>query len=987
MKHTFLLFLILVFGSWQLIGQEVTVTGTVTDAQQGTTLPGVNIVIKGTIKGTVTDLNGNYTIQATPNDVLQYSFVGYQSIDTLVGNQTVINVALKPTTAYLDEVVVVGYGQLLKSQVVGAVSKIQGDKITKDPVLTASQALQGKTAGVRVIASGKPGVQSQVRIRGVSSINGDANPLYVVDGVLTKDITNIKTEDIKSVEVLKDAASQAIYGSRAGNGVVIITTKSGTKGKMKVSFDSYVGFRNMTSKVKMADALTYAVYTNEARAYDGQPPLFATDTLRYNTDWFDAVTRKGLIDNYTLSISGGTDKVTYYFSGGFFTDNGIIKGDDYSRYAFRLANDFQPVDYIKLGYNLNLNVSKNNSKPNVFGAAYRMAPTAPVRYPDGTYGFLSALSVANPVAELNYTDNTINQQRLLGNAYIEIKPVDWVTLRSSYNFDRYHNNGTNYLPEFNIWSGQQNIESDLTKDVSKGYYWIFDNNVNIDKKFLQDHEVNVTLGYSTEENTSDWRNIHAIGVPDQPNLWYFTQGDKNSIEVYDGGDHFTREGVYSRLTYTFKNRYSLSGSLRRDGSSKFPVNQKWGTFYSLGATWIVTQENFMQSQNIFNELKLRGSYGKVGNDDVSSSLAVLQGVTILSNYYAFGGNSFDPVQAITFNQIKDAKASWEPTTGYDLGLEFLTLNRHLSGDVAVYNKLSNIYVNVSLPATVGDADGTVFSQAVDVRNKGAELSLNWSDKTSKTFSYYIGGNLTWNSNNVENVDGNLELEGGSLGNGEVVTKTVQGQPIASFWVYQVDGIYQSQEEIDNTPHFTGAMPGDFIYRDVNGDGELSALDRVFVGSYQPKFYYGINAGFTWKQIDFSVDCYGNAGNKVYNGKKGVRFGNDNIEESRATNRWTPDNPNASQPRASNEIPKPSTYFVESGDFFRINNVTLGYSFPVQSIGLSKLRVYVTAQNPLIFKKYSGFTPELPSSDVLNSGVELNIYPVSSAYLVGVNVSF
>ncbi|NCU36608.1 TonB-dependent receptor [Candidatus Falkowbacteria bacterium] len=985
MKSKLLLLLMLIAGFTSAWAQQKTVTGTVTDNADGTTLPGVNVLIQGTFTGTVTDVNGFYTIQAAPDDVLEFSFIGYEKQEQLVGSQSVINVALSPVTTFLDQVIVVGYGQLLKSQVVGAITKVDGGKIAREPVLTAAQALQGKSAGVQVISTGKPGDQPQVRVRGITSVTADGNPIYVVDGMITTDITNINSSDIQSMEVLKDAASQAIYGSRAGNGVILITTKSGKAGKMKVNFDSYVGFRQMTNKVKMADANLYANYTNEARAYDGQNPLFDPDTLKYNTDWFDEVSRSGLMNNYNLSISGGSDKITYYFSAGYFVDNGIIEGNDYTRYVFRLANDFKPADFIKLGYNLNINVSKNDNKPNVFDDAYRMAPTAPVQYPNGNWGYLQALSVANPVAQLHYTNDIFKQQRLLGNVYAELKPVDGLTLRSSFNFDRYNNDGTNYVPEYFIWSGQKNDISDLTISTGKGFYWIFDNNVNYTKTFALRHQINVTAGYSAEQDKYSSLYGNVKDVPDQSNLWYIGQGDLTTATSGSSGNLYTRAAVYGRATYTFSSRYTLSGSLRRDGSSNFPVNEKWGTFWSAGATWIVTQESFMENQTFFDEIKLRGSYGKIGQDNIRN-LGVLTGVTILSNYYAFGGQSGTPQQAITFDQIKDAQATWEPTTGYDIGLEFLILNRRLRGDIGYYNKLSNNYVSITLPSAVGDADRTVFSQAADVRNKGVEIALNWNDKIADDFTYFVGGNITFNNNNVESVDGNLQLRGGSLGNGEIVTYTVEGEPIGSFWVYQTEGIYRTQEEIDATPHFTGTKPGDLIYADVNGDGTLSELDRVFAGSYQPKFYYGISAGINWKQLDFSVDCYGNGGNKVYNGKKGLRFGNDNIEEERAANRWSPDNPNGTEPRASNSIPKPSTYFVESGSFFRINNVTLGYTLPLTKWKMNSLRFYVTAQNPVIFTNYSGFTPELPGSNT-SSGIELNIYPVTSAYLFGINVQF
>jgi TonB-linked SusC/RagA family outer membrane protein len=966
--------------------QVHSVTGTVTNAKDGTTLPGVNIMIKGTYTGTATDPDGKYSINVTgKDDILSFSFIGYQTQEVQVDDKTVINVALEPVATYLSEVVIVGYGQLLKSQVVGAISKIKGSDISKEPFVTAAQGLQGEAPGIQVIGSGSPGSQPQVRIRGVTSITGDANPIYVVDGVITDDITNINTSDIQSVEVLKDASSQAIYGSRAGNGVIIITTKNGVAGKMKVNFDSYVGFRTMTSKVKMADAKTYAAFTNEARGYDNQPPLFDLDTLKYNTDWFKEVTRKGLMNNYNLSIDGGTEKMTYYFSAGYFVDNGIIKGNDYSRYVIRLKNDYNPLKWLELGYTLNLDIAKTNNKPDVFEDAYRMAPTAPVKYPNGDYGYLAALSVANPVAKLAYTNDITRQLRLQGNVFGVLTPVKGLTLRSSFNFDQHNDDNTNYSPEYYVWSGQQHAVSELTLTNDHQFYYIADNHINYHQTLAKLHEINVTVGFSAERDKSGFLEGYVKDVPDQSNLWYIDQGDLTTATSNSGGSLLTRESYYGRLTYTFHQRYSLSGSLRRDGSSNFPVGEKWGTFYSVGGTWLLTEENFLQNQNIFDELKIRLNYGKVGNDNVSG-LAVLTGVTIQSFYYDFGGNAIQPVQAITFDQIKDATATWEPTTGVDAGIDFVILKNRLNGEISYYNKLTNAYVNVTVPSTVGDADQTVYSRAADVRNKGIEVGLHWSDKTPAAFSYYVGGNVTFNKNNVEHVNGNLQLKGGGLGNGEITTYTVVGQPIGSFWVYQVEGIYQNTGEIDATPHFTGAKPGDFRYKDVNGDGVLNDNDRIFAGSYQPKMYFAVNAGFNWKNIDFSVDCYGNVGNKIFNGKKAVRFGNDNIEESRAVNRWTPTNPNGTEPRASNSIPKPSTYFVESGTFFRFNNITLGYSIPTDKLPISKLRFYASAQNPLIFKKYSGFTPELPG-DAISSGIELFIYPVTAAYLFGVNFSF
>jgi TonB-linked SusC/RagA family outer membrane protein len=967
---------------------KVTVSGTIISGEDNTPLPMATVQVKGTPQGVVTDADGKYYLPDIPADAtLVYSYVGMVTVEQAVGGRSIIDITLSPDVKQLEKVVVIGYGTAKKSQIVGSISKVTNEEITKQPVLTAVQGLQGKTAGVQIISSGEPGTQSQVRIRGTNTVTADANPIYVVDGVIVPDITNINTNDIESIEVLKDAASQAIYGSRAANGVVLVTTKAGKAGKMMVNFDSYVGFRSMTSKVKMADARTYAQFTNEARAYDGQPPMFDVDTLKYNTDWFDAITRKGIVQNYSLNVSGGSEKTAYYFSGDYFVDEGILKGNSYKRFVIRNSNDYRITRFLTFGHTVNFTFTDNNIKPNVFTDAYRIGSTAPVKYPDGRYGYVTGLSVANPVARLDYTHNFAKNYRLQGNAYLELKPFKSLTVRSSINFNRPESQETDYVPKYYVSSTQQTSNSVLSISRSNSLFYIFDNNATYSNTFFDVHEVKITLGYSAEHEKGNAFGGSRQDVPDQPNLWYLDQGDPNTANNYNNGYIKQRASFYGRLTYTYNNKYNVSGVLRRDGSSLFPPNEKWGTFYSAGASWIISREGFMENQHIFDELKLRASWGKIGNDNIPYGSGILTSVTT-TGPYNFGGNSYPVSQGITFDQIKDATVTWESTEGVDMGVEFGVLGNKLNGEVAYYSKLTTAYVPTKITSPAGDADNEVISQAADVRNKGVEIMLNWRQRLNASFSYHVGFNITLNKNNVEKVRGGLQLKDGGLGNGHITTYTVEGQPIGSFWVYKAVGIYQSQEEIDGTPHLTGMKPGDLKLADVNNDGVMDERDRIFVGSYQPKTFYGINLGFEWKQLDFSVDCYGNAGNKIFNGKKAVRFGNDNIEEARARDRWSPENPNGSQPRASNAIPAPSTYFIESGDFFRINNITMGYTLPANNwrLGIATFRIFASAQNPLILKKYSGFTPELPGS-ATSSGIELGIYPVFSTYMVGINLSF
>ncbi|UAY55161.1 SusC/RagA family TonB-linked outer membrane protein [Arachidicoccus terrestris] len=965
------------------ISQQI-YSGQVTDSVTGAPLSSASITLLSTGKGAISDSLGQFSIEGKAGDQLSVSSIGYSGTTLRLGDQSHLLIRLSPSAGTLDEVVIIGYGTARRSQVVGSVAQVDGEEIAARPVLSAAQGIQGKVPGVQITASGAPGSQPQVRVRGVGSVLGNANPIYVVDGVITDDITNINNNDIASVQVLKDASAQAIYGSRAGNGVVIVTTKSGRSGKMRISLNAYTGFKTPTSKVALADARTYAAFTNAARTYDNKPLAFDLDTIGATTNWFDKITRKGLIQNYELNVSGGSEKVTYYFGGSVFKDQGIIPGEDYTRAAFRINNEYRLAPFFKLGHNLNVSAYNMNNKPTEFDDAYRMAPTVPVRFANGNYGFTDLLNVGNPVAKLDLTHDRSKQLRLQGNVFAELTPVNGLTLRSSYNFDYHNNNQKIYVPVYNIWSGMKNDVSNLTQNNDNSFYYIIDNNATYNKTFNGVHEINATIGYSSEKvRDNSWMGT-IQNVPADPNLWYLDQGDNNA-DVHSSGAILTRASAYSRLIYTYDRRYIFNGSLRRDGSSSFPTENQYGTFYSIGGAWVVSEEKFMENQHLFNSLKLRAGYGKVGNDITIANLRILNEISLQKKYYGFGGPDDPAQQAWTFDQIKDAAVSWETTTGTDLGLEFSMLQNKLSGDVSYYNKLTHAFIPVTVPTTYGDADKTVYSQAADVRNKGIEFDLNWKDHINKDFSYHLGFNMTFNKNVVDHVDGSLQLKGGSLGNGEIVTYTVEGQPIGSFWVLQTDGIYKSQDQIDGSAHIEGTQPGDFRYVDQNGDGLINDNDRIFAGSYQPKFYYGVNGGLNWKGLDFSFDLYGNNGNKIYNGKKAVRFGNEQIEASRARDMWSADNPDGTQPRASNAVPKPSTYFVESGNFLRVNNITLGYTVPhTERWHIKSLRVFASADNPVIWKKYSGYTPELPGN-ALSSGIELSIYPVTATYLLGVNI--
>ncbi len=953
--------------------------------EAGLPIIGLTIQVKNTDKVTITDLDGNYSIDADENDILVFDYLGYITQEVTVGSNSEINVTMAPDNVELDQVVVVAYGTQKKRAVTGAISSVKGEELSKQPLLTAVQGIQGLAPGIRVVGSSQPGAQPRVTIRGLGTILTDENPLYVVDGILTDNITNINTSDIVSVDVLKDG-SAAMYGSRSANGVILITTSKGMKGKPKFSIDTYTGFRQMNNLVKMADRSQYLAYTNEARAYDGAGPIETFDT-KSNTDWFKEITQNGVIRNINLNVNGGSDQLSYLFSVGYLKDEGVIKGADFNRLTLRSNNEFKVSKNFKIGNTLSVGLINSENKSNgIFTDAYRASPAAPVR--DGKkYGFQPGLSAAgNPVANLELTNDRGKGTRLQGSVYADLTIYKGLSARSSMGYDNDNTSRRVYSPVYSYGTFTKNVsELNLTNGTAKN--WILTNTLNYNAKLSDDHAIDLILGASAEESSSNGSEYRVANVPNQENLWYLSQGDPASLVLLrDPAFNTRRSSTFGRANYSFKDKYNLSGVLRRDGSSAFPVNQKYGNFYSIGGSWIVSDESFF-TKGIFESLKLRAGYANLGNDGISklvnNELSSLLSVTNTSPY-AFGTLL---TQGITFDQIKDATATWETTKGFDAGVEFAMLGNKLQGEISFYNKLTNAYVRVPTPAFV-DANG-ILSQVADVRNTGVEANLNYRKFVSEKFSWRVGINGTYNKNNVEAITGGIDLKEGGLGNGEVTTSTVVGQPIGSFWLYEVDGIFKDQAEIENNPSITGSLPGDFKYKDINNDKLIDERDRVFSGSYQPKIYYGINGGFNYGAFDLSVDCYGNTGNKVYNGKKAVRFGNENVEAVR-NDRWTPSNNSSTEYRASNAIPKPSTYFLESGSFFRINNITAGFTLPestLDNIGLGKTRLFVSAQNPITVKKFSGFSPELPGSNALNSGIELFVYPITATYMVGLNINF
>ena len=994
-----------------LLAQQAPITGVVTDATSQEALIGVTVLVKGnTSLNAQTGLDGRYSIQAPADAVLTFNYVGYAQQEIPVAGKTAINVAMQSTTK-LNEVVVVGYGTQRKRDLTGAVARVEGSEIVNQPVQTPTQALQGKLAGVQIISDGTPNSQPTVRIRGTGTLLAGANPLYVVDGVQTTDIRNLSNADIASIDVLKDASAAAIYGVRGANGVIIITTKKGAVGKPVLSYSGTYGFKEAAHLVQMANADEYKSYITDTAPGTTFPsyPGFGAAT----TNWYKEILKRGTFQNHNLAVSGATDNVRYYFSGNLLQDDGIVTQNKFQRLTVRSNTSFSLSDKVTISSQASF--SHANTQDVNLGAAYpdayRAAPIIPARQGD-LYGNTAAYgNVGNPVLDIDKNNNRSVENRLQGNVGVDVRPVEWLTLRSAINVDLNFNNRTIYNYQFNndattflIAGGNQyNTNSSLGVMQTNSYRYLWENTATFHRVFNEKHDLTILAGTTTEEGQYTPLYGYRRGVPADPNQWYLNTGDPNTsvVNPYDPNNpdpgmlpaKDRRFSVLGRINYAYNSRYLLTANLRYDASSKFAANRREGVFPSLGLGWIISDEDFLKDVKGLSFLKLRASYGRLGNDQIPVNSYVT--TADINIPYVFNGQ---PVLGAVISQLKDGNVHWETTREYDAAIEFGFLDNHLTGEVTYYNKLtSDALIPINIPGILGDPDNQLITNAANIANKGVEAALNWRSTIADGFTYNLGVNTTFNQNRITNLNGGQALFAGA----NLVTKSDNGQAAGSFFLLDAIGVYQSAADIAGSPKSTfgtgagGApQPGDLKYADTNGDGKIDLTDRTYHGSYQPPVYFGINGGINIHHFDFSLVFSGNLNNKVYNAKKQARSaGTDNVEASFANNRWTAANPSNTNPRTlASSLPN-STYFLESGSYLRLNNVIIGYTFPVSSIEkahLATLRLFLSGQNIFTATKYTGFTPELPGGP-LNSGIELtgdtSSYPTSRTLTVGLTANF
>ncbi|WP_295116795.1 TonB-dependent receptor [uncultured Chitinophaga sp.] len=975
--------------------QATPVKGRVVDVD-GAPLIGVTVRVKDANVGTVTGADGTFTLNVpSTTGVLQFSLLSFAPQDIALEGRTEVNVTMQPSTSQLEQVVVVGYGTQRKKDLTGSIANVKGSELAKQPVLTATQGVQGKVAGVQIINYGGPGSQPLVRIRGTGSMLAGAEPLYIVDGVFTNDIRNISTSDIVSMDVLKDASAAAIYGVRAANGVIILTTKKGRAGKMEVTYAGNVGFRQASNLVKMADRTQYVDFLADAS------PSTVIPAGNTSSDWYDAVLRNALQHSHNIGISGGSEKMIFYFNVGYLYDEGIVIRNKYDRFTIRSNNEFNLARNLKFGTQFSFMRANSDTINNdaVFANTYRAAPVVATKVGD-KYGNTSAFgNVGNPLINIDKVNNRGAESRLQGTGYLEFSPIKVLKLRSAISVDQSFFNrrvyNYQYLNDENTFieagGNQRTEQSTLTGRKDNSTNWLWDNTITYDQR-VDKHSITALAGYTAQKFNSDYVEGVRRGVPPTRDQWYLVTGDPNTSTNNGGGDKYARASVLGRINYGYGDKYLVSASIRRDASSRFPEANRVGWFPAAGVGWVMSEESFLKQQKTFDFLKLRASWGRIGNDNIASNQYIVTGNTGVP--YVFNNGV---VLGTSISDIKNSNLRWETTEEYDFGFEFSSLDRRLTGEINYYDKKTiDALVIVKLPGILGDPDNEFVTNAGSFTNKGWEFTAQWKDDLSEDFNYTFGGNITFNKNEVVGLNAGQPLPRGGVGQQGTTTLTDNGQPIGSFYVLRTDGVFQTQDEINNYKSKDGtiiqpnARPGDLKYLDKNDDGSITNDDRYFVGSYQPKLYYGINLGVNYKGFDGSLDFYGNAGNKVYNGKKAFRYQvTDNIEADYADNRWKTDNPSNTDPRIIEPSTPASDYFVESGTFFRLNNVTLGYTLPkamLERMKMTTLRFYLTSQNLFTVKRFSGFSPELPASP-LESGIELNAYPTTRTYAFGVNVTF
>ena len=1023
------------YSPYEYFQNEVRVTGRVT-TETNEPVVRASVSVKGTTRGTVTNANGDFEIMASPSSTLVISAVGYSDQEITVGTQTTISVKLSQLARQMDEVVVIGYGTASKRDLTGSIVKIAGREVADKPNTNPVASLQGKVAGLSVVNSGTPGRAPDVRIRGTVSI-GQVQPLYVVDGILNDNIDYINPNDIESIEVLKDPSSLAIFGVRGATGVIAITTKRAKAGQVIVNFNTSYGFKMLVDKIKLADAEQFATLFAEERANNGVTAPFDYSGLTANTDWIDAVTRTGRFSNNNLSISGATDRNRFNFGLGYIYDEGIIRNERLQKWLLSLSDEFKVNTAIKLGVNLNISRQQNPYDATwVLDAARKVIPQISA----GTQRFLvkdpyspdslemdlySALDVGlqssgvvNPLLALeNEWDKQKSYElRTVGSVFAEVRFLKYFDFRTTLYGDLSNVNTRRYSPLYYAYNPRTNIpdlynRSTRVSEDDQTYRKFQQDHILNFKKNFGDHGLTLTTGFTTyyfgnfnrSGQVSQRTGPTALPIPDDPRFWYINSGfddpEPTSRSTSSSQSEYSTVSYLARGLYNFNNKYFLNASFRNDASSRLPEISRNQQFWAIGAAWDISREGFMDKQNIFNFLKLKGSIGVLGNQTASrldgTPLNYPMYPNLITNSNAvFGTNIYSAADP---EYIPNPDLKWETVSAKEIGVELSAFDRKLFVEANYFVRTTNDLMTYVDRSALGLKNKLVNGGSI--RNSGTELTASWLQSFTQDLVLTLSGNITFMKNEVLNLSSDLPtgiLSRGFQNNASAESRTMPGYPIGSFFGYVVEGIYQSYAEIQKSPPATslGAYrPGDFKFKDVNGDGIISALDRTIIGNPTPDFTYGASANLTFKNFNVAVDVVGVYGNEIFrtwgsleSPFQRVNYSAEKIERwhGPGTSNWVPLISQADRFNYNG-----STYNIEDGSYFRIRNIQLGYNFSqslLSKVRMRNLRLYVNVQNLKTWKNNLGYTAEY-GGDATAFGYDNAGGAIPRVSTIGLNVTF
>ncbi|MDR2920006.1 MAG: TonB-dependent receptor [Tannerella sp.] len=982
------------------------ITGTVIDGN-GETVIGANVIEKGTTNGVITDIDGKFMLNVQDNAILQISYIGYVTQEIPVRNQSTITITLHEDFQALEEVVVIGYGTQKKADLTGSVANINTEKLTTQSNANIGLALQGKIAGVDIVTQGgTPGSGTKIMVRGIGTLN-NASPLYIVDGMYMDNIDHINPNDISSIDVLKDASSSAIYGSRAANGVVIVTTKDGvnTEGKPIIDFSANWGVQTPSKYLDMLNAAEWAEVTTVARAAINKPALEMAENLsgKPDNDWQKIMFRPALMQNYNASIKGGGNTYTYYTGLGYMNQDGIIKGSNYERINFQFKSNYKRGIF---SAGNNVVVTRSTEDPlaseirgGFVGHILQAAPTLE-KYDEnnvggygGSYGDMVNLFNPLGIIDKDLADRNKEVIRAYINLYAQLELLPGlkykINLTPDFQFDR----NVEYAGIYD-WGLYSNDITSLSEKRDRKNNMLVENLLSYDQTF-GDHKVSALFGYSYQDNRYRYLSAKGKGMPDG-----LKEIDAATIERTNEG-YSTRSVITSiigRAFYSYKNRYLITATIRRDGSSKFAKVNRYGNFPSASIGWNMAEESFMQKVEWLDQLKVRGGYGVLGNQEIKDYLYTSTITTGINYPNGQGGL----IQGAFPKDFANPTIKWEETAMTNVGIDIVALNNRLTFTADYYVKnTKDILLTVPIPISSGGANDPVRN-AGEIQNKGFEFNLGWSDRPNKDLYYSVNfiGNIMQNEVTKMGT-GSQVIWGGSTNQNINICKTMAGYPIGGYWLIQDDGYFQSEAEVnayqkDGVLIQPNAKPGDVRFKDVNGDGQINDDDRVYCGSPFPDFTTSINGSITYKRFDALIGLQAVFGNKIYNSTrqtledvtKGTNFLKSTLDY------WTPDNPNAAHPRLVWDDPNRNTRaesdrYLEDGTYFRLRNIQIGYTFSPQLFNnmVQKARVYINAENLFTITDYSGYSPDVNANESTYRGFDNFIYPVSRTFMLGLNVTF